>query len=55
MLYIMDACTVAPLFRGADGPNCKDIINGIAFSMLSCLGAVHKVCHAPRGEGSEKV
>ena len=31
MLYIMDACTVAPLFRGADGPNCKDIINGIAF------------------------
>ena len=37
MLYIMDACTVAPLFRGADGPNCKDIINGIAFSMPSCL------------------
>ena len=37
MLYIMDACTVAPLFRGANGPNCKDIINGIAFSMPSCL------------------
>ena len=37
MLYIMDACTLAPLFRGADGPNCKDIINGIAFSMPSCL------------------
>ena len=34
MLYIMGACTVAPLFRGAD---CKDIINGIAFSMPSCL------------------
>ena len=29
--------TVAPLFRGADGPNCKDIINGIAFSMPSYL------------------
>ena len=37
MLYIMDACTVAPLFRGADGPNCKDIMKGIAFSMPSCL------------------
>ena len=37
MLYIIDACTVAPLFRGADGPNCKDIMNGIAFSMPSCL------------------
>ena len=37
MLYIMDACTVAPLFRGADGPNCKDIMNGIASSMPSCL------------------
>ena len=33
----MDACTVVPLFRGADCPNCKDIINGIAFSMPSCL------------------
>ena len=32
----MDPCTMAPLFRGADGPNCKDIINGIAFSMPSC-------------------
>ena len=28
---------MAPLFRGADGLNCKDIINGIAFSMPSCL------------------
>ena len=27
---------MAPLYRGADGPNCKDIINGIAFSMPSC-------------------
>ena len=32
----MDPCTVAPLYRGADGPNCKDIINGIAFSMPFC-------------------
>ena len=32
-----------PLFRGADadGPNCKDIINGIAFSMPSCLCLRH--------------
>ena len=37
VLYTMDACTVALLFRGADGPNCKDIMNGIAFSMPSCL------------------
>ena len=37
VLYIMDACTVALLFRGADGPNCKDIMNGIASSMPSCL------------------
>ena len=27
---------MAPLYRGADGPNCKDIINGIAFSMPFC-------------------
>ena len=27
---------MAPLFRGADGPNCKDIVSGIAFSMPSC-------------------
>ena len=37
VLYTMDACTVALLFRVADGPNCKDIMNGIAFSMPSCL------------------
>ena len=37
----------APLFRGADadGPNCKDIINGIAFSMPSCLCLRH--CNFP--------
>ena len=32
----MDPCTVAPLYWGADGPNCRDIINGIAFSMPFC-------------------
>ena len=41
VLYTMDACTVALLFRGADGPNCKDIMNGIAFSMPSCLCLGH--------------
>ena len=32
---------MAPLFRGADGLNCKDIINGIAFSMPFCLCPGH--------------
>ena len=27
---------MASLYRGADGLNCKDIINGIAFSMPFC-------------------
>ena len=28
---------------------------GLDKTLQSSQGAVHKVCHAPRGEGSEKV
>ena len=40
-VLIKDPISCMKIVFGADGPNCKDIINGIAFSMSSYLCPGH--------------